>query len=127
MPHVRAEAVIEILKTYQIPMEGKRAVVVAGAWCGRPLSMLFLKENATVTVCHTKTADLKAVCREADILVAAAGKAGMISGEFVKPAQWWLTWGSMWMKTEPKAMWSGTDWKPQRRPPPHRCLGVWVL
>lgn len=52
---------------------------------GRPLSMLFLKENATVTVCHTKTADLKAVCREADILVAAAGKAGMISGEFVKP------------------------------------------
>ena len=75
-----AEAVIEILKTYQIPMEGKRAVVV-----GRPLSMLFLKENATVTVCHTKTADLKAVCRDADILVAAAGKAGMISGEFVKP------------------------------------------
>lgn len=81
-----AEAVIEILKTYQIPMEGKRAVVVGRSMVvGRPLSMLFLKENATVTVCHTKTADLKAVCREADILVAAAGKAGMISGEFVKP------------------------------------------
>ena len=81
-----AEAVIEILKTYQIPMEGKRAVVVGRSMVvGRPLSMLFLKENATVTVCHTKTADLKAVCRDADILVAAAGKAGMISGEFVKP------------------------------------------
>ena len=51
-------------------MEGKRAVVVGRSMVvGRPLSMLFLKENATVTVCHTKTADLKAVCREADILV----------------------------------------------------------
>lgn len=51
---------------------------------GRPLSMLMLKENATVTVCHTKTKDLKAVCREADILVAAAGKAKMLDASFLK-------------------------------------------
>ena len=71
-----AEAVIEVLKAFDIPMEGKRAVIVGRSMVvGRPLSMLMLKENATVTVCHTKTKDLKAVCREADILVAAAGKA----------------------------------------------------
>ena len=85
-PPCTAQACLEILKYYDIPLSGKRAVVVGRSMVvGRPLSMLFLKENATVTVCHTKTADLKAVCREADILVAAAGKAGMISGEFVKP------------------------------------------
>ena len=80
-----AEAVIEILKTYQIPMEGKRAVVVGRSMVvGRPLSMLFLKENATVTVCHTKTADLKAVCREADILVSAVGRVGLVTPDMVK-------------------------------------------
>lgn len=78
-----AEAVIEVLKAFEIPMTGKRAVVVGRSMVvGRPLSMLFLKENATVTVCHTKTADLKAVCREAEILVAAAGKAGMLDKEY---------------------------------------------
>ena len=70
-----AEAVIEVLKAFDIPMEGKRAVIV-----GRSM----LKENATVTVCHTKTKDLKAVCREADILVAAAGKAKMLDASFLK-------------------------------------------
>ena len=75
---------IEVLKAFDIPMTGKRAVVVGRSMVvGRPLSMLFLKENATVTVCHTKTADLKAVCKEADILVAAAGKAGMLDKEYV--------------------------------------------
>ena len=79
-----AEAVIETLKAFEIPMTGKRAVVVGRSMVvGRPLSMLFLKENATVTVCHTKTKDLKAVCNEAEILVAAAGKAGMLDAEYV--------------------------------------------
>lgn len=79
-----AEAVIETLKAFEIPMAGKRAVVVGRSMVvGRPLSMLFLKENATVTVCHTKTKDLKAVCNEAEILVAAAGKAGMLDAEYV--------------------------------------------
>ncbi len=81
-----AEAVMEILKGYEIPLEGKRAVIVGRSMVvGRPLAMLLLKANATVTVCHTRTKDLKAVCREADILVAAAGKAGMITAEFAAP------------------------------------------
>lgn len=79
-----AEAVIEALKAFDIPMTGKRAVVVGRSMVvGRPLSMLFLKENATVTVCHTKTADLKGVCKNAEILVAAAGKAGLLDKEYV--------------------------------------------
>ena len=79
-----AEAVIEVLKAFEIPMTGKRAVVVGRSMVvGRPLSMLFLKENATVTVCHTKTADLKEECKRAEILVAAAGKAGMLDKEYV--------------------------------------------
>lgn len=79
-----AEAVIEVLKAFDIPMAGKRAVVVGRSMVvGRPLSMLFLKENATVTVCHTKTAALQEECKRADILVAAAGKAGMLDKEYV--------------------------------------------
>ena len=79
-----AEAVIEVLKAFEIPMAGKRAVVVGRSMVvGRPLSMLFLNENATVTVCHTKTADLKAECKRAEILVAAAGKAGMLDKDYV--------------------------------------------
>lgn len=79
-----AEAVIEVLKAFDIAVTGKHAVVVGRSMVvGRPLSMLLLKENATVTVCHTKTADLKKMCREADILVATAGKAGMLSYEDV--------------------------------------------
>lgn len=79
-----AEAVIEVLKAYGMEIAGKNAVVVGRSMVvGRPLSMLFLKENATVTVCHTKTRELKEVCRRADILVAAAGRAGMLSSEYV--------------------------------------------
>ncbi len=79
-----AEAVIEVLKAFEISMSGKRAVVVGRSMVvGRPLSMLFLKENATVTVCHTRTADLQAECKRAEILVAAAGKAGMLDKNYV--------------------------------------------
>ena len=79
-----AEAVIEVLKAYDIEITGKHAVIVGRSMVvGRPLSMLFLKENATVTLCHTRTKDLGKMCREADILVAAAGKAGMLSAEHV--------------------------------------------
>ena len=79
-----AEAVIEILKANNIAISGKKVVIVGRSMVvGRPLSMLFLKENATVTICQTRTADLKAECRQADILVAAAGKARMLNGEFV--------------------------------------------
>lgn len=81
-----AEAVIEVLKAFDIPMEGKHAVVVGRSMVvGRPLSMLLLQENATVTICHTRTKNLKAVCQSADILIAAAGKAEMLTGEYAAP------------------------------------------
>jgi methylenetetrahydrofolate dehydrogenase (NADP+)/methenyltetrahydrofolate cyclohydrolase len=78
--------VIEILKRSHIPIAGKEAVVVGRSdIVGKPAAMLLLNANATVTVCHSKTHDLPAVCRRADILVAAIGRAGMITRDFVKP------------------------------------------
>lgn len=81
-----AEAVIEVLKAYDIPITGKKVTIVGRSMVvGKPLSMLMLKENATVTICHTKTADLPGTCRQADILVAAAGRARMLDGSYVGP------------------------------------------
>jgi methylenetetrahydrofolate dehydrogenase (NADP+) / methenyltetrahydrofolate cyclohydrolase len=78
--------VIEILERSQIPIAGQEAVVVGRSdIVGKPAAMLLLNANATVTVCHSKTHDLPAVCRRADILVAAIGRAGMITRDFVKP------------------------------------------
>lgn len=78
--------VMEILKRSQIPVAGQEAVVVGRSdIVGKPVAMLLLNANATVTVCHSKTHDLPAVCRRADILVAAIGRAGMITRDFVKP------------------------------------------
>jgi methylenetetrahydrofolate dehydrogenase (NADP+) / methenyltetrahydrofolate cyclohydrolase len=78
--------VIEILKRSQIPVAGQEAVVVGRSdIVGKPVAMLLLNGNATVTVCHSKTRDLPEVCHRADILVAAIGRVGMITGEFVKP------------------------------------------
>jgi methylenetetrahydrofolate dehydrogenase (NADP+) / methenyltetrahydrofolate cyclohydrolase len=78
--------IIELLKRYQIPIAGRRAVVVGRSdIVGKPVSMLLLHEHATVTICHSKTPDLAAVCREADILVAAIGRPALITGEFIKP------------------------------------------
>lgn len=79
-----AEAVVEMLKANNIEITGKRAVIVGRSMVvGKPLAMLLMKENATVTVCHTKTVDLPAVCRGGEILVAAAGRAGMIGKDHV--------------------------------------------
>ena len=78
--------IIEILKRCKIPIAGQEAVVVGRSdIVGKPTAMLLLNGNATVTVCHSKTWDLPGVCRRADILVAAIGRAGMITREFVKP------------------------------------------
>ncbi|HEX3819364.1 MAG TPA: bifunctional 5,10-methylenetetrahydrofolate dehydrogenase/5,10-methenyltetrahydrofolate cyclohydrolase [Candidatus Sulfotelmatobacter sp.] len=78
--------VIEILKRSNIPIAGREAVVVGRSdIVGKPAAMLLLNGNATVTVCHSKTRDLPGVCRRADILVAAIGRAGMITRDFVKP------------------------------------------
>jgi methylenetetrahydrofolate dehydrogenase (NADP+) / methenyltetrahydrofolate cyclohydrolase len=78
--------VMEILKRGHIPIAGREAVVVGRSdIVGKPVAMLLLNANATVTVCHSKTHDLSEVCRRADILVAAIGRAGMITRDFVKP------------------------------------------
>jgi len=78
--------VIEILKRSNIPVAGRESVVVGRSdIVGKPAAMLLTNANATVTVCHSKTHDLPGVCRRADILVAAIGRAGMITRDFVKP------------------------------------------
>jgi methylenetetrahydrofolate dehydrogenase (NADP+)/methenyltetrahydrofolate cyclohydrolase len=78
--------VIEILKRSDIQIAGRDAVVVGRSdIVGKPAAMLLINANATVTVCHSKTHDLAGVCRRADILVAAIGRAGMIARDFVKP------------------------------------------
>ena len=78
--------IIEILKRSGIPIAGQEAVVVGRSdIVGKPVAMLLINGNATVTVCHSKTRDLPGVCRRADILVAAIGRAGMITRDFVKP------------------------------------------
>jgi len=79
-----AEAVIEVLKANDISLSGKRVSVVGRSMVvGRPLSMLLLKENATVTICHTRTQELEKTCQKAEILIAAAGQAKMINSSYV--------------------------------------------
>jgi len=78
--------VMEILMRSHIPIAGQEAVVVGRSdIVGKPVAMLLTNANATVTICHSKTHDLAGVCRRADILVAAIGRAGMIRRDFVKP------------------------------------------
>ena len=78
--------VIEILKRSKLPISGRHAVIVGRSdIVGKPVAMLLLHENATVTICHSKTRDLGAVTRGADILVAAIGRPGFITPEMVKP------------------------------------------
>lgn len=79
-----AEAVIEMLDYAGIDIKGKRVTVVGRSLViGKPVSMLLMKRNATVTVCHTKTVDMEGTCKNAEILVAAAGSARMIKKEYV--------------------------------------------
>lgn len=83
-----AQACVEILKHHNITTTGRRAVVVGRSLViGKPVAMLLLAENMTVTVCHTKTENLPAVCKEADVLVVAAGKAGVLGAEAVRSGQ----------------------------------------
>ncbi|HAW10462.1 MAG: bifunctional 5,10-methylenetetrahydrofolate dehydrogenase/5,10-methenyltetrahydrofolate cyclohydrolase [Candidatus Dormibacteria bacterium] len=77
---------MELLRRSGVPIAGSRAVVVGrSVIVGRPVALLLVNADATVTVCHSKTRDLAGVCREADILIAAIGRPGMITGEYVKP------------------------------------------
>lgn len=84
-PPCTPAAVIEIIKYYNINIKGKTAVVIGRSLVvGKPLSMMLLKEDATVTICHSKTEELEKISREADILIAAIGKANMINSNYIK-------------------------------------------
>jgi methylenetetrahydrofolate dehydrogenase (NADP+) / methenyltetrahydrofolate cyclohydrolase len=78
--------IMEMLRRYRIPISGRRAVVIGRSdIVGKPMALLLLHENSTVTICHSKTVDLPGVCREADILVAAIGRPAMVTRDFIKP------------------------------------------
>src|SRR5688572_22388354 len=78
--------IVELLDRYRIEVAGTRAVVVGrSAIVGKPMAALLVNRSATVTICHSRTRDLAAVCREADLLVVAIGRAGLVTDEFVKP------------------------------------------
>ena len=77
---------MELMRRYDVPVRGRRAVVIGRSTIvGRPMAMLLVNADATVTVCHSRTDDLPGVCREADILVSAIGRPGFVDASFVKP------------------------------------------
>ena len=83
-----AQACVEILHHYGVMLEGRRAVVIGRSLViGRPVSMMLQQQHATVTMCHSRTAELPAVCRQAEVLIAAAGKAGTVTAEYTVPGQ----------------------------------------
>jgi methylenetetrahydrofolate dehydrogenase (NADP+)/methenyltetrahydrofolate cyclohydrolase len=78
--------IIEMLKYYHVPLEGRHAVVIGRSdIVGKPVAIMLLQENATVTICHSKTSNLAEECRRADLLVAAIGKPGLVTGDFIAP------------------------------------------
>src|SRR6266436_6054259 len=78
--------IIELLKHYQIAMEGRHAVVLGRSdIVGKPMALMLLHQNATVTICHSRTANLPAMCSEADILVAAIGRPAFVTADYIKP------------------------------------------
>ena len=81
-----AAGIIELLKAYGIPLQGKECVVVGrSVIVGKPVALLMLRENATVTICHSRTEELAGHTRRADILIAAVGKPELITGDMIKP------------------------------------------
>lgn len=87
-PPCAAEACIELMRHYGIALRGKHAVVIGRSLVvGKPAALMLLGEDATVTVCHSKTQELQRLCRGADIIISAAGSAGLIGADFVRPGQ----------------------------------------
>ena len=87
-PPCTAQACLELLEYYGCDPAGKRVAVIGRSLViGKPVSMLLQGRNATVTMCHTKTADLPSVCHQAEILVAAAGRTGLVDSSFLAPGQ----------------------------------------
>lgn len=87
-PPCTPQACMEILDHYGIDCTGKKAVVIGRSLVvGKPAAMMLIKKNATVTTCHTRTIDMPSVAREAEILIVAAGRAGVVGAEYVSPGQ----------------------------------------
>lgn len=96
-PPCTAEAVVELLDYYQVPLEGARATVVGRSLViGKPVSMMLQARDATVTMCHTRTRDLAAACRDADVVVAAAGHIGTVGVACAAPQQVVVDVGVNW-------------------------------
>ncbi|MBR4462142.1 MAG: bifunctional 5,10-methylene-tetrahydrofolate dehydrogenase/5,10-methylene-tetrahydrofolate cyclohydrolase [Erysipelotrichaceae bacterium] len=98
-----AQSVVEMLDHYQIDLKGKNVVVIGRSLViGKPVSMLLLKRNATVTICHSRSTDLPAIASKADILVCAIGKAEMIDHSYVNPNQIIIDVGINWNEEKQK-------------------------
>lgn len=102
-PPCTAQAVIELIDHYGVDLKGKNVTVIGRSLViGKPVTMMLIKKNATVTVCHTKTRDIAAEARRADVLVAAAGAAGMVNADFVKEGQTVIDVGINWSEEKQK-------------------------
>lgn len=98
-----AQSVMELLKYYAVELSGKRAVIVGRSLViGRPVAMLLMEANATVTICHSKTARLQEVMREADIVVAALGRAEILGAEYFRAGQTVIDVGVNWSDKKQK-------------------------
>lgn len=87
-PPCTAEACIQILDHYGIDLKGKNVAVIGRSQViGKPVTMMLIRKNATVTVCHTKTEDMAGICRNKDIIIAAAGHIGTVTEDFLSPGQ----------------------------------------
>ena len=94
--------IMEILRRFDIPLEGAQAVVIGrSAIVGKPVSLLLQREHATVTMCHSRTKELAAICREADVLVAAAGSPRLVKGDWIKPGATVIDVGASSVDGEP--------------------------
>lgn len=102
-PPCTAQAVIELLDFYGVDLKGKNVTVIGRSLViGKPVTMMLIKKNATVTVCHTKTADTAKIARNADIIVAAAGSPGMVNADFVREGQVVVDVGINWSEEKQK-------------------------
>lgn len=102
-PPCTAQAVIELIDHYGVDLKGKNVTVIGRSLViGKPVTMMLIKKNATVTVCHTKTRDVAAEASRADVLVAAAGAAGMVNADFVKEGQTVIDVGINWSEEKQK-------------------------
>lgn len=103
-PPCTAQACMEMLTHYGISCRGKKAVVIGRSLVvGRPLAMLLLAQDATVTICHSRTENMAELCRRADLIISAAGAPGLITGDFVRPGQVLLDVSMNWDATLPNS------------------------